>query len=212
MTETPSDPTRAQLLRQLMAARIGRLQRAYLDRSAKDNAGAVRMLAQLRRCALDDPGGDPRVWELTLGDVPERLRGRGDELSPAERAIHAALVLYATHQQSKTEAVNAQGVGLGAAVRSLAEARGRDGALDESVIERFRQVLLAGDRGGRLRHLRSLVSLMRAETKPIALDYPRLAEDLWRIFDPDQDHTRVVTRWGRDLHNRPRNTATGESA
>lgn len=212
MIDFTSIVTRAETLREDVSRRVWRLQRAYLDPSDRANSGVTATLARLRRCAPDAVGADPTVWAVTLADLPERLRSKRKdaEPSPAERAVHAALVLYATHQQSNQKPVHVTGVSLGGAVRRLAESRAHKGEPDESCIRRLHQVVLANDAAGRLHHLRGLITLLRSESDPIALDYAQLAVDLWRLFDPKQNSELVVARWGRDLHNRPRAT-TGES-
>ncbi len=192
-----------------MGPRVAKLQHDYLDNSSPFNSEAVATLARLRRCRADEPGADPTVWAITLADLPEELRWDNGS-SPAERSVHAAFVLYAVHQQSQRVGVHRYGVSLGSAVRELAQARGRDGEPDQSVIRRLHQVALANDESGRLHFLRGLITLLHGEDNPIALDYARLAEDLWRLSDTYQDSTRVVARWGRDLHNRPRSTKPGE--
>jgi CRISPR system Cascade subunit CasB len=210
MTEPGRVLSRSDLLKDEVGKRVRGLQRAFLDPGGAENAEAVATLARLRRCSPDELGTDPAVWEVTLGELPNRLQG-SNEPSPAERALHASLVLYAFHQQSNSVQVHRSGIGLGRAVQTLATARGREGKPDESCIRRLHQVVLAGDPSGRLYHLRGLISLMRSEAEPVALDYASLAVDLWRLFDPKQDSDRVLTAWGRDLHNRPRTQPTGES-
>ncbi len=210
MTEPTRTKSRGEMLKDEVGKRVWNLQRAFLAPTDSGNAEAMATLARLRRCPPDAPGADPSVWAITLGGLPDELRGR-DLPSAAERAIHAALVLYATHQQSKDAPMHQSGIGLGRAVQMLAEARGREGMPDESSIRRLHQVVLANDPSGRLYHLRGLILLMRSEAKPIALDYRILAADLWRLLDPKQDSDSVLMVWGRDLHNRPRSTTTGES-
>jgi CRISPR system Cascade subunit CasB len=209
MTVTNPAPTRAKLLSADVNKRVWALQSAFLAPGSAGNAEATATLARLRRCALDEPGADPSVWQVTLADLPDELRW-DNASSPGERAVHAALVLYAMHQQSNAVPVYRVGVGLGEAVRQLALARGRDGKPDQSTISRLHQVALAGDSAGQLYHLRGLIALLHSESPPIALDHAQLAVDLWRLFDPFQDSNRVVAQWGRDLHNKPRSTTTGE--
>jgi CRISPR type I-E-associated protein CasB/Cse2 len=72
--------------------------------------------------------------------------------------------------------------------------------------------VLSTDPTGRLYHLRGLISLLRSQPIPIPLDYGQLGADLYRLFDPKQNSDSVVARWGRELHNRPRDTTTGEQA
>jgi CRISPR system Cascade subunit CasB len=207
MTEPVRTPRRADLVEDEARERVGSLQRAYLA----DNAEAVATLARLRRCAPDEPGVEPAVWQVTIGGLPEALAGNDDEISPAERAVHAALVLYAIHQQSNAVPMHQAKMGLGRAVQRLADARGREGAPDESSIRRLHQVALATDPSGRLYHLRGLVTLLRSESEPVPLDYGLLASDLYCLFSPYSDSNLVITRWGRELHSRPRDTTTGET-
>lgn len=209
MTDPTAASTRAAVLRREVDRRVWGLQRTYLDSTDRENSDATATLARLRRCDPAAVGSEPLVWEVTLGDLPAELRW-DDASSPAEQAIHAALVLYATHQQSNQSPVHVRGARLGGAVRRLAEVRGHNGEPDESSIRRLHQAVLANDAPGRLHHLRGLITLLRSESEPIPLDYAELAVDLWRLFDPNQDSERVVARWGRDLHNRPRAT-TGET-
>lgn len=206
MTADGPAPTRASLLQSEANKRVRGLQEKFLDRDSRFNSEATATLARLRRCDPNTPGGDPTVWEVTLSDLPEELRW-DNASSPAEQALHASLVLYALHQQSINAPVHQSGYSLGDAVRICAEDRGADGKRDEPTIRRLHQVVLADEPSGRLYHLRGLVNLLRADKKKVVpLDYGRLSVDLWRLFDPDQDHNSVVAQWGRDLYNRPRTT------
>ncbi len=206
MAEVEQTLSQAELVRDEVRQRVNVLQAGYL----RDGADAVATIARLRHCALDEPGVDPAVWKVTLGELPERLQGR-DEISDAEKAIHAALVLYATHQQSRHDPVHRARVGLGEAVRDLADARAQGGVADQATIRRLHQVVLATDPAGRLYYLRSLVTLFRGESgRPVALDYGQLAADLYWLLRPGRASDSVVAKWGRELHNRPRDTTTGE--
>lgn len=209
MTELTQGPSRANLLRDEVGKRVRRLQAAFLNLKDPGNAEATATLARLRRCPPGEPGAEPRVWEITFAGLPEKLRG-GDLPSYCEQAVHACLVLYATHQQSNDVPVHHAGIGLGTAVQNLARERGSGEHVDDACIRRLHQVVLATDIPGRLHHLRGLILLMRSESQPIPLDYSLLAVDLWRLFDPRQNSDRVTARWGRDLHNRPRTQTTGE--
>lgn len=209
MTEPTHEPSRAELVRDEVGKRVWRLQGPFLDSRNPGNAEATATLARLRRCPMDEPGADPRVWEITLADLPEKLRSGGAP-SPAEQAVHAALVLYAIHQQSNDVPVHQSGARLGVAVQQLARQRGTEGHPDESSMRRLHQMVLATDTDGRLHHLRGLVTLMRSESPPVPLDYALLAVDLWRLIEPRENSDRVFARWGRDLHNRPTTQPTGE--
>lgn len=197
-------PNRIDTLRDAVRTRVEQLQAAFLS----DQSAATATLARLRRCDPTEVGADPRVWSLTVGDLPEQLTDhRADAPTRAERAVHATMVLYAIHQQShRSEPAHRRDVRLGTAVRLLARARGSEGDLDSSVVQRFHQVSLAQNWESRLHHLQGLITLMRGENPIICLDYGLLAVDLARLDDPRAHHAFVLTRWGRDLHATPKNT------
>ena len=123
------------------------LQARYLPSvsRARPDSGAAAALARLRRAPVDDlaEGG---VFDLVYDDLPERLMSDAGEPTAAESAIHAALVLYAGHQQSRGEPMHVYGRSLGRAARELAIIRG-DGALDEAAVTRFQRVATDGTRG-----------------------------------------------------------------
>ncbi|MSS46398.1 type I-E CRISPR-associated protein Cse2/CasB [Cutibacterium sp. WCA-380-WT-3A] len=177
---------------------ISRLQHGYL--TTPRDPWAVRTLASLRRADESRPGADPSLWDVTLGRLPDELLGHGTSpATAAERAVHAAVVLYAVHQQSRAEPMHATGVGLGQAVRMLSVKRSDGTEWDPGTISRFQHMCRAQQWAIRVDNLRGLVTLMRSEAVP--LDYGRLAADLWRlqVSAPDQ----VLLKWGRQLHRIP---------
>lgn len=206
MSDTPWTDTREALF-QTTNSRVSALQNLVL----KDDSVAVATLARLRRCNPAEVGAEPLVWEITLGNLPDTLTclsgRRTDQPTPAEQALHAALVLYALHQRSKDERVHQPGVRFGQAVGTLARARAdQDEEFDRATVSRLHQVALAETFDGRLHYLRGLIQLMRVENPSIGLDYARLATDLWQLASPQLDSQRVLLSWGRDLHQRPKLT------
>ncbi|AKU15130.1 hypothetical protein VV02_03385 [Luteipulveratus mongoliensis] len=179
--------------------RISELQRDYLPSGARDQptARAAGMMAALRRLEPSALTAEPKVWELTLGGLPPGLAGHGDQPSRAERAVHAGLVLYAVHQQSRPEPMHVPGVSLGAAIRRLAKARSPKDELDPATLRRFEQVIVSTTWERRLYHLRELMTLLRAHRLP--LDHVRLTGDLFDL-QLAVSVERVRLRWGRDLH------------
>ncbi len=178
-------------------SRISPLQSGY-TRVPRD-AAAVRDLARLRHADINLPGADPALWELTLGSLPDELLGDGsEEPKPAERAVHAALILYAIHQQSRPEPMHRKDAGLGQAVRVLSGRRSDGPDWDPGTISRFQHLCRAQSSAIRLENLRGLITLMRSES--VGLDYGRLAADLWSI---ESGHSqRTILSWGRQLHHR----------
>src|SRR5687767_6059820 len=116
--EPPTEPRRADRrlgpLGRALAWRLDRLQSEYLAGLPAARAD----MARLRR-GLGKPVGDlPEIWELTVGAVPAGLAG-GARPSSAEHAAHAALTLYATHQQSSSTPMHVPAVSFGRAVGQL---------------------------------------------------------------------------------------------
>lgn len=189
--------------RTLVGAHVGRvvtgLQARYLPSGsrARPDSSAAAALARLRRAPVDDLT-EGSVFDIVYDRLPERLMSDAGVPTGAESAIHAALVLYAGHQQSRGEAMHVSGRSLGRAARELAMLRG-DGVLDEAAVTRFQRVATATGRSARLVQLRSFIALLRSHAIP--LDYARLARDLYDLDWPDSA-ARVRLRWGRDLHAR----------
>lgn len=191
-------------LASLVRAQVKRLQREYARGGEQPTSWGAATLSALRRADPALPGDDPAVWQITLDALPESLAGRGDEPSRAESAIHAALCLYATHQQSRIDGVHVDGRRLGQAVRALARARAVNEELDSSVVNRLHQLGTATTTRRRHTVLRSLLTLMRAErSSATALDYGLLARDLYSLENP-QTAPGVRLVWGRDLRHRGR--------
>jgi CRISPR system Cascade subunit CasB len=147
----------------------------------------------------------PEIWELTIGAVPEKLAGRSDTPSNAEQAAHAAMTLYALHQQSKATPMHQPGVSFGQAVSVL---RVSGGPSAEAVTKRFLAVSTAQSIDEVLIHIRGLIGQLKAHG--VGLDYAALADDLSRLLTTGQQ-PRVRLKWGRDFYrstDKASNTAT----
>lgn len=182
-------------LEDFVASRAGTLQSRYL----KGESGATASLARLRRAVGDEPGANPVVWEETLG-LPGQFVGRSDDPSRAERAVHYALTLYATHQQSQGQPMHRGGYGLGRSARLLS----RSGkASEQAVLRRFQALGTATSLAEAATHARGLVTQFRGAGIP--LDYGLLAVDFVRFQDPRQIASVRLT-WGRDYYRAYRDT------
>lgn len=161
------------------------------------NDSAVRAsLARLRRGIGHTPGKFPELWGEYLLGMPEELLGHGTEISRAEWAVYIALTNFAFHQQGKdrkNEPMHRSGVSLGAAAARLIHKEADD---RERIARRFYPVATASDMTELSQHLRGLISLLRSEG--IALDYGRLAGDLFLFQNPDTADS-VKLRWGEDF-------------
>lgn len=186
------------------ARRLGRLGKSLdwqLDRLQSDYlAGSPRAradLAKLRR-ALGKPAGNvPEVWEYTVAAVPEALQGRGDEPSRAEQAAHAALTLFALHQQSMPVSAHVHGVSFGSAAGRLARSSERS---ENAVTRRFMAAATATSIDEVLIHVRGLVTQLRSEK--YGFDYARFADDVLGLLTPPRSES-VRLSWGRDFYRNP---------
>ncbi|SQG63718.1 CRISPR-associated protein [Corynebacterium renale] len=183
-------------LRQSVGKTAARLQRQYLNsQHTADGALARGTLAELRKFASRPLDTNPLALQevlLTL-DPPlsEREVGRGDAPSPSERAAYYALSLFGIHMQSAKKPMHSNDVSFATACGQLYRV-----TESRSIKMRFDAMQVAGDEQSRLVHLRSLISLLRANE--IACNYGQLAADLRSLSNPKY-RDRVLLRWGRDF-------------
>ncbi|BCM71194.1 hypothetical protein EASAB2608_06528 [Streptomyces sp. EAS-AB2608] len=192
-----------QRVAELAATHIGSWQAGYLQ----DRAQAVAVLARLRRGAGREAGQTPDLWSLIdtdpLHTAAENTRPLSElELVRAENALHAALTLWAFHQQSRGTPMHRRHTrerpgGLGAAVRRLMPADG----VDEAVLKRLVRAGTAPDLVTLAQRLRDIVALLRRHDLP--LDYALLAGQLYVWQWPDGP-AAVRRRWGRSFHEQRR--------
>ncbi|TCO41065.1 CRISPR system Cascade subunit CasB [Kribbella antiqua] len=170
--------------------RVGRLQAEYLRGSPAARAD----LARLRRGLGKPAGSVPELWELTIAAVPPDLSWDRDEPSRAEHAAHAALTLYALHQQSMSGPAHIPGVGFGQAVGHLG---GGAGPSQAAVARRFMAAATAESADELLTHVRGLVSQLRTAKR--GMDYAQFADDVMAILTPGRG-TSVRLAWGRAFY------------
>ncbi|MFI6646324.1 type I-E CRISPR-associated protein Cse2/CasB [Streptomyces sp. NPDC050529] len=200
MTTTTAPSTPRRRVEQLAGERVAAYQRGYLA----DESNAVAALARLRRGAGQEAGRLPDLWNLVdTSPLHEPFKGARElseqELVRAEEALHAALTLWALHQQSRRDArmhqLDSRGKprGVGAAVRRMM----KPGEIDEPLRKRLVRVGSAQDLPTLAQRLRDIVLLLRREQLP--LDYALLAGQLYewqRPGGPDD----VRREWGRSFH------------
>lgn len=171
---------------------ISRLQRGYLA----DRSDAVAALARLRRGIGKAAGETADLWGVTgtepLHDAYVRGLFTEEAMGKAEEAVHAAVTLWALHQQShhQTRMHQRQGLELGAAVRRLHPGT----EIDEPTRKRFVRVGTAATPVVLAGRLRDLVLLFRRAAVP--LDYGLLADQLYDWQQPGGPQ-RIRRSWGR---------------
>jgi CRISPR system Cascade subunit CasB len=170
--------------------RIDRLQREYLAGMPAARAD----LARLRRGLGKPAGSVPEIWAITVGAVPAELAWDRDEPSRAEQAAHAAMTLYALHQQSFPGPAHVPAVSFGTAVGRLA---GSDGPSRDAVTRRFMAVATAESADEVLVHVRGLVTQLKRAKRGV--DYARFADDVLGLLTPGRE-SGVRLAWGRDFY------------
>ncbi|CAG7844731.1 hypothetical protein USB125703_00978 [Pseudoclavibacter triregionum] len=204
MTEKPTRPEVTEsvraALRRHVASRAAELQKRY----AADVASARAELAALRGAAGAPIGSDPVAFAAVFAGAPERLTGTSDDPSPAERAAHLALTLFAVHHQSADgHASHVARRGLGRAIGALARPDDAE-SREKPIMRRFAALLTATELPEIAHHLRGVVQLLRADRdrgEAVALDYGQLAVDLYDLQFPSA-RDRVRLRWSRDALDR----------
>lgn len=177
-------------------ARISTMQGDYLSPNKKSRG--ARHLAMLRHALMMPIGSDADAWSLEFDGLPEQLVGRGPSASQGEIAVHAALTLYAVHQQGKSDPMHVRGYehGLGNAVRQMVSRdHNRYANLEFGEMpRRFRALITAESMDETLHYARQLVQQLRREGIP--LDYSLLAKQFFNLQNPYRvDQVRIS--WGR---------------
>ena len=163
----------------------GRTRPYYWERFDGGRLPPGEDLAALRRGIDREPGSIPAMWPFYA-----RLQADGG-VSPALRAEHLALTLFAVHQQSKNTIVHEGGVGLGSALLRLR----LDGKFSEEAVDRrFAAAATATSLTELAVHLRGLITQARA-LDHTRLDYTQLARDL-RLWQNPERVGSIRRRWG----------------
>ena len=192
-----------QLMLAFVHGRICSIQNDYLSASRKPRG--ARKLATLRHALLLPIGSSADAWSLVFEGLPAELVGRGAEPSWAETAVHAALTLYAVHQQGKTKPMYVPGDehSFGAALRQLVWSdKGRYSNLEEGEMpRRFRAFITADSMEEALHYARQLIQQLRVAEVPV--DYARFAAQLYKLQSPyTADKVRLA--WGREYSRIPK--------
>lgn len=199
MTGNTATISRGVVLEDHIRGRISQLQAHFLA----GVPSVVAELARLRRAIQGSPGSDPTVWSVIFENWPEALPASSNDPTLAENAAHAAVCLYAIHQQGRRDdGMHQRKWSLGRSVGLLAVRLGADS--ESAVKRRFDALVTAVDLREVLHHSRGLITQLRGEKIP--LDYGLLAKHLYWLQNPAAaDHARL--RWARDYYFRPTSTS-----
>jgi len=169
------------------------------------NAGADT--ATLRKGLGREAGSVPELWRYYRVVVPDQVAAAG-QITPDLAAEHAALTLFALHQQSQRTSMHRNGEHIGAALRKLRRSEqfaGNPDALDR----RVGAAATATSVTELVFHLRGLIALLRGQQLP--LDYSQLAQDIadWRT---PSGQARARRRWGANYFAWDRNSTDDDRA
>ncbi|MDR6939334.1 type I-E CRISPR-associated protein Cse2/CasB [Arcanobacterium hippocoleae] len=175
----------------IVKARLERLQKAFLAGQPWSKA----TLAHLREAIGKEPGSIPEIWQITSMPVPEEWHS--DKPTWEEKAAHWVFVLYARHQQSKTQPMHSEekSAAFGRAVRNLTNSDDQD---DSPINRRIKATISADTLDSLCAHMSGLISQLRSNEIP--LNYVQLYDDLVLFQQPGGADT-VRRRWARDYVN-----------
>ncbi|PZT77283.1 MULTISPECIES: type I-E CRISPR-associated protein Cse2/CasB [unclassified Streptomyces] len=162
---------------------------------------AAADLAALRSGIGREAGTVPAMWTFHRIDMEPEWRDRG-ALTRDLKAEHAALTLFARHQQAQEHRMHIKGHSPGTAVGSLAKktAEGKGTGATTALERRFGVLLTSNDFDELVMHLRSLVPLLNQAG--IGLDYDLIRKALRAWDDPRRPDAAASyrQRWERDFH------------
>lgn len=178
---------------------------SYLEAISNQGEGKA-IYSKLRRGLGRAPGEDPELLGALLIDMPEEFLSKGSEPTREEWACYISMTLYAMHQQGNDpniKSLNTQeNVSLGAAMATYVQQAGDSNAQKRMAV-RLQMLNTSKDMKEFSYHLKSIIQLLK--TKGIALNYSKLAEDLYLCQNQDRK-SGVFLRWGQDFYRTAANT------
>jgi CRISPR system Cascade subunit CasB len=149
-------------------------------------------MAKLRRGLGRDAGDVPEMWSYYKVVIPDHLAAAGTRRTPELDAEHAALTLFAVHQQSQDTPMHKADEHIGAALLKLRNSK-QFAANPQALDERVNAAATASSVTELVHHLKGLVTLLRGQQLPF--DYTQLVHDIadWRW---SSSRTRIRRQWG----------------
>lgn len=137
--------------------------------------------------------------QVVYENIPDELLNLNYEITREELAIITTLQIYAIHQQSKTTTVNFNDEtknwdNLGYSL-SMLRSNGESLPLDR----RFNALITSQDYEELTHHLRQIVKILKTNEKNIKINYPKLATDLYKFLNNNQDSVRL--NWARAYYS-----------
>lgn len=164
--------------RKKLVARSMVIHLAELGHGIQNDSGSTKAkLARLRNALYKPVGADPMLWDITAVSYETTPTYSGATWE--EKAVHAAMCLYARHQQSKTELMHSEDKKFAEAVAYLAFKNGDE---SNAVRRRFNALATSSSIAELTRHASGLIDQLRGEN--ITFDYISFAKDLYQYQVP----------------------------
>ncbi|BDR60579.1 type I-E CRISPR-associated protein Cse2/CasB [Lactobacillus xylocopicola] len=179
------------------------------------------VLASMRGAASFASPKAQAVWPIMMETLETDMLSKNGKPSYAEKAIYAALRIYAIHQQGKDELVyghiqrknklNAKAADKVEAdstkkqeagsdfFTALAELRKNEN-LEVALDRRVRQTLATTDVNSVINSLNHLIGIIKANNSRVKIDYGKLAEDLYRFQMSYESANKVRLDWGQKYY------------
>ena len=143
-------------------------------KAQEESSSGKAALAALRHSIGKPLGAATDIWPLILENMPEEFLSHGGSETKEERAVYAALQLYAVQRQGTRGRAAAETVqNIGEALRKI-----RRGAGQESLDRRFVATLSATSFTALVYQLRQLMKLAKARGA-LPVNFAALAKDFY---------------------------------
>lgn len=165
----------------------------------KNTGAGKEALANLRR-------GAARKMSESIDSLRYVYQNLSDEIldSPkAREAVFVAMTMFAFHQQGDSSAPRtAEGGSIGTALREyLNKTQQTSPEEEDRMAKKLGSLLKAKSVYEASRYLKSLIALIKSAKEPIAIDYARLASDLYK-FQYANSRDEVILRWATDFYKK----------
>lgn len=164
-------------------------------RAQEEMSSGKTALAALRHSIGKPLGAVPDIWPLMLDDMPEEFLSHNGIETKEERAIYAALQLYALQRQGTRGKANTESVqNIGEALQKIRKGNGQE-ALDR----RFVAALSATSFTGLVYQLRQLMKLAKAKGA-LPVNFAALAKDFyWYQMGAKE---KICLRWAEAYYQK----------
>lgn len=161
-------------------------------------------LAALRSTASLDGSRAQKVWPIFLANMKEEWLSKNGKQTYAEKAIFAAVRMYAVHQQANDVCVYAKkskdanedsGVEFFEALNRL-----KNSDLETALNRRVEALLGSTNIQAVIDQLTHLMQIVKGKKTGVKIDYARLASDLYRFQFGYQEANQVRLHWGEQYY------------